>query len=87
MTRIANNSNEFITKATTAIQTVLNSEAGQEITGKLLEMKLKENPNMTAEEWNTTKAQFMVFIFNEYMKTDAQAMQELGGHIYRELRA
>jgi len=53
--QIANSFNEFIDTVAEAERQVLNSPAGQELTQKLLEMKLKQNPNMTPEEWQDTK--------------------------------
>lgn len=84
---LAGNFNEFVEKVTEAERTVLNSPAGQEITKKLLEAKLQQNPNMTPEEWKETKAQFMTFIFAYIMKENPDAMRELGHHVYNELQA
>ena len=85
--QIANSFNEFIDTVAEAERQVLNSPAGQELTQKLLEMKLKQNPNMTPEEWQDTKSQFMTFMFAMFVKEDPEAMQELGSHLYRELNA
>ena len=74
--QIANNFNEFIDKVSEAERQVLNSPAGQELTQKLLEMKLKQNPNMTPEEWKDTKSQFMTFMFAVFVKEVPEAMQE-----------
>ena len=59
---IAKNFKEFTEKAVNAETAALNSEVGQELVGKLLEMKLAQNPNMTAKEWGKTKQEFMVLI-------------------------
>lgn len=83
---IANNLNEFIETVSNAERKALNTAAGQKITKQLLEMKLKENPNMTKEEWQETKSQFMTFIFAMIMKEQPEMMKELGGHVYEELR-
>jgi len=85
--QIANSFNEFIDTVAEAERQVLNSPAGQELTQKLLEMKLKQNPNMTPEEWQDTKSQFMTFMFAMFVKEVPEAMQELGSHLYRELNA
>ena len=85
--QIANNFNEFIDKVSEAERQVLNSPAGQELTQKLLEMKLKQNPNMTPEEWQDTKSQFMTFMFAVFVKEVPEAMQELGSHLWYELNA
>ena len=47
---IAENFNDFVDKVSEAERSALNSPAGQELTQKLLEMKLAQNPNMTPEE-------------------------------------
>lgn len=83
---IANNTTEFLTKASGAICNALNNEAGQRITEKLLEKAREQNPNLTAEEWQQMKQQFVLFVFAEYMKRDKEAMDELAGHFYNELR-
>lgn len=85
--QIANNFNEFIDKVSEAERQVLNSPAGQELTQKLLEMKLEQNPNMTPEEWKDTKSQFMTFMFAVFVKEVPEAMQELGSHLLHELNA
>lgn len=85
--QIANNFNEFIDTVAEAERQVLNSPAGQELTQKLLEMKLKQNPNMTPEEWQDTKSQFMTFMFAVFVKEVPEAMQELGSHLWHELNA
>lgn len=82
---IAKNFREFTEKAVNAEAAALNSEVGQELVGKLLEMKLAQNPNMTAEEWGKTKQEFMVFIFAEIMKFNPELAQEMGSHLYKEL--
>ena len=48
---IAGSFDEFVEKITQAERKVLNTPFGQEITERLLKMKLEENPDMTAEEW------------------------------------
>jgi hypothetical protein len=85
---IAKNTTEFLDTVSSAIVKTMNTtEIGQELTEKLLEMKLAENPNMTKEEWNKTKQQFLIFMFHSFIKETPQAMQELGEHIYNELNA
>ncbi len=83
---MAKNFDEFIEKVTKAEMKALNNPVGQEMTKKLLEMKLKENPNMTAEEWKETKKQFMMFIFSQIMMNDKNMMNELAEHTYNELK-
>ena len=83
---IANNYNEFVDKCSDGIRTVLNTQIGQELTNKLLEAKLKENPNMSPEEWKRTKSEFMTFIFCEFVKEFPEAMEELGTHVFNELK-
>jgi len=82
---IANNFHEFVEKSVNAVAAVLNSDLGQELTQKLLEMKLAQNPHMTADEWSKVKQGFMVFVFEEAMKAHPELLHEMGGHLYDEL--
>ena len=41
---------------------------------------------MTPEEWAQTKSEFMTFMFTVFVKEVPEAMQELGHHVYNELR-
>ena len=65
---IAGSFDEFVEKITQAERKALNTPFGQEITEKLLAMKLAENPNMTQEEWQDTKSQFLTFLFAMFVK-------------------
>lgn len=83
---IAKDFNEFVTKVEAAERKALNSEMGQKLTDQLLKMKLEENPNLTPEEWQQTKSEFMTFIFLQFVKETPEAMSELAEHTYNELR-
>lgn len=83
---IANSYNEFVEKASDAIRVALNNEFGQELTKNLLDNALKENPNMTKDEWNKMKSEFMTFIFAKFVMSNKDAMEELSNHVYDELR-
>lgn len=83
---LAENFNDFIDKVSEAERTALNSPAGQELTQKLLEMKLAQNPNMTPEEWAQTKSEFMTFMFAVFVREVPEAIQELGKHVWNELQ-
>lgn len=83
---IADNFNDFVEKVTQAERTALNTPFGQEITERLLEMKLAANPNMTPEEWQDTKSQFLTFLFAMFVKETPEAMAELGHHVWNELQ-
>lgn len=83
---IAKNFDEFTEKAVNAETAALNSKVGQELTRKLLEMKLDQNPNMTTEEWSKTKQEFMAFIFAEIMKFNPELMHEMGSHVYDKMK-
>lgn len=77
----------FTTTAANTIQEFLNNnEMGKELVTNLLNSKLAENPNMTEQEWETTKQQFMVFMFAEMLKANPELMKMYGEHIYNELR-
>jgi len=65
---------------------VLNTPEGQEITKKILEMKLAQDTNMTPEEWQNTKSQFLSFLFAMFVKENPEAMKELGTHVWNELQ-
>lgn len=84
---IAGSFDEFVEKITQAERKALNTPFGQEITEKLLAMKLAENPNMTQEEWQDTKSQFLTFLFAMFVKETPEAMAELAQHCWDELQA
>lgn len=87
MHMIATSFDDFVGKTEVAIREVLNNtEVGQQISRALLEGALKENPNMTPDEWAQMKSQFMTFIFTMFVKENPEAMKELGTHVYNELR-
>lgn len=60
--------------------------AVQLMTQKLLEMNLAANPNLTPEEWQQTKSEFMTFLFAVFVKETPETMKELGNHVWHELR-
>jgi len=76
-----------VEKIAQAERKALNTPFGQEITERLLKMKLEENPDMTAEEWQDTKSQFLTFLFAMFVKETPQAMAELAQHTWDELQA
>lgn len=84
--RIANNYDEFMKTVMEAERKTLNSPLGQELTQKLLEMKVASNPKLTPEEWQQTKSEFMTFIFAFFMKEKPELRQEFAGHVWNELR-
>lgn len=84
--KIATNFDEFVNKVSEAERKVLNSPIGQEMTQKLLEMKLAENPNMTEAEWKQTKSEFMTYIFCMFVKETPEAMSEMAEHVWNELQ-
>lgn len=83
---IAGSFDEFVEKITQAERKALNTPFWQEITEKLLAMKLAENPNMTQEEWQDTKSQFLTFLFAMFVKETPEAMAELAQHCWDELQ-
>ncbi len=85
--KIAENYDQFMERVSEAERTVLNSPIGQKLTAELLKMKLAQNPNMTQEEWMQTKSELMTFIFAMFVKETPEAMKELGGHIWNEIKA
>ena len=83
---IANNFNDFVEKVTEAERTALNTPEGQEITKKILEMKLAQDPKMTPEEWQNAKSQLLTFLFVMIVKENPEAMKELGTHVWNEMQ-
>lgn len=83
---IANNFNDFVEKVTEAERTALNTPEGQEITKKILEMKLAQDPNMTPEEWQNAKSQLLTFLFVMIVKENPEAMKELVTHVWNEMQ-
>lgn len=83
---IAKNYDEFMDRMTHAIQMALNTPTGQELVQDLLQLKLKENPHMSQEEWSKTKAQFMVYVFHWFVTNEPGVMQELAGHVWEALQ-
>lgn len=45
-----------------AAQTAMNTEIGQELTGKLMEKVLEQNPDTTVKEWEDIKARFLAYM-------------------------
>ncbi len=45
-----------------AAQIAMNTEAGQELTGKLMEKVLEQNPDTTVKEWEDIKARFLAYM-------------------------
>lgn len=84
---IAKNFDDFVNKISDAERKVLNTPAGQEMTERLLRMKLEENPSLTPEEWTQTKSEFMTFIFAMFVQNTPEAMQELSQHVWDALQA
>ena len=84
--KIAENFEQFVERVTDAEAATLNSPAGQALTEELLQMKLAQNPNMTAEEWAQTKSEFMTFLFAMFVKETPEATKELGGHVWNALQ-
>lgn len=65
---------------------VMNSPLGQEMTQRLLEIKLAENPDMTQEEWTEAKRGLALYLFMETLKSEPALMEEYAGHVYHALR-
>lgn len=82
---IANNFNEFVDKVTEAERKLLNSEIGQKVTQEYLSECLKENPEMTAEEWKEKKADLLTCLFCLFCLENAEAKKELAEHTYNEI--
>lgn len=62
------------------------NEMGQHLMDDLLKQSLERNPNLTQEEWVKIKQDFLTFCFFAATKESPEAMHELAGHVYNELR-
>ena len=82
---IANNFNEFVDKVTEAERKFFNSEYGQKVTQKYLTECLKENPEMTAEEWKEKKAGLLTFLFFVSCLENPELKKELAKHTFNEI--
>lgn len=84
---IAENFKGFVYTASDAIRKMLNeTEIGQQLTKDVLDEALRKNPNMTAEEWQNIKSQFMTFLFAKLVSDHPELMEELATHTYNELQ-
>ena len=86
MNRIADDFDGFVENVSAGLRVALNSPVGQKLIGELLDMKLKQNPDMSKEEWQRVKSEFMTFLFCQFVQDCPGAMQELAGHVWEELR-
>lgn len=86
MAQYASNFTEFVDKSLTAIMNTMNdTETGQQLMDDLLRQTLDRNPNTTPEQWSKIKQDFLTFCFFEAVKECPEAMHELGTHVYNEL--
>lgn len=83
---IAENYNDFVDKSMIALMKSLNSGKGQKMVESLLQEALKQNPNLTPDEWGKMKQQFIMHCFYEFVKSNPDVMQEMGLHLYNELK-
>lgn len=83
---LVKNMTAFNERAENAIQNVMNSPLGLEMTERLLEIKLTENPDMTPEEWTEAKRGLALYLFMETVKNDENLMNEYAAHMYHTLR-
>ena len=72
--------------AENAIQNIMNSPLGLEMTERLLQIKLAENPDITPEEWTEAKRGLALYLFMETLKNEPALMEEYAAHMYRTLR-
>ncbi len=84
--RVGNNFNDFVEKVSEAIRIALNTPLGQEFVKQMRKDMLDKNPNMTIKEWERIKSEFMTFIFAMFIKENPKARDELGIHVWNELR-
>lgn len=87
MAQYASNFTEFVDKSLTAIMNTMNdTETGQKLMDDLLKQSFERNPDLTPEQWAKIKQDFLTFLFFGAVKECPEAMHELAGHVYNELR-
>lgn len=87
MAQYASNFTEFVDKSLSALMSALNdTETGQQLIDDLLRQTLERDPNTTPEQWAKIKQDFLTFCFFSAVKESSEAMHELAGHVYNELR-
>lgn len=83
---IANDFDSFCIRMLDNVQSGLNSDGGRKVTRELLRTMLKKNPDLTPEEWNNTKRDFMTFCFWKVIQETPDLMDEFSRHVYNMLR-
>lgn len=83
---LAKNMATFNECAENAIHNIMNSSLGMEMTERLLEIKLAENPDLTPEEWTEAKRGLALYLFTETLKNEPALMEEYAAHMYHTLR-
>lgn len=84
--KIADDFDGFIEKVSAGLRVTLNTPVGQKLTRELLEIRLKQNPDMSPDEWKQAKSEFMTFLFCRFVQDCPGAMEELAGHVWEEMR-
>ena len=83
---LARDYDEFVTKALNGIKNGLNGEVGQALTQELLQNALTKNQNMTVEEWEKMKQDFMLFCFMKVLRESPELWEEFATHVWEELQ-
>lgn len=87
MAQYASNFTEFVDKSLTAIMNTMNdTETGQNLMDDLLKQSFERNPDLTPEQWAKIKQDFLTFLFFSAVQECPEAMHELGTHVYNEMR-
>lgn len=87
MKQYAINFTEFVDKSVSALCNALNdTETGRQLIDTLLKQSLERKPNMKPEEWVKIKQDFLKFCFFSAVRESPEAMHELAGHVYNELK-
>lgn len=68
---------ELIRKIVEGEVLALNSEKGQEALQTVLDETLKQNPNVTAEEWSTIKKNFIKVVFEKTIAEHPELLKSL----------
>ena len=84
---IANNLDEFIEVIMDSICDGLNNtKVGKIVTDELLKHVLKDDSEFTLEKWETTKHEFLTFLFFQILDSDDELRDEFMSHAVYEIQ-
>ena len=87
MAQLAQNYEDFTGKVIDGIMNGLNNtEYGKEFTKKLAVQQLRENPDMTVEEWKDVQARVITGLFCMCVKDIPELNEEFKVHAFAEVQ-